>query len=331
MIGTSHEVEARLLRAEQDCELQESIVQEGRPELPDGRPAPLTITQLDDLLGERSNQTRVVLGTAATGVTDVGDTLRTVAGRIADWKLPPVGNARVYRQEIVGGAPRERRVVISDFANYPARPEACREAIDQAETLLPGTPGVTRAVVLVTDPTQLGLWKLLLTGAERTTAAPVVLRRHDRRTLRGWAQRVEMFHTEDRLDRLYGLTGGWPLLVDQAHRLHDELGDPDEVLRRMGGLCMDRAKARAFAEATGLYTDPMLAMGYQALAAEFKDDPFDIESAVTAVAVQAGFEDQDEDKARWIVTCLDALQVFDREDGQVRLEPLLRECAALPA
>ncbi|WP_405953622.1 hypothetical protein [Streptomyces phaeochromogenes] len=154
MIGTSHdEVEARLLRAEQDCELQESIVQEGRPELPDGRSAPLTITQLDDLLGDRSNQTRVVLGTSATGVTDVGDTLRTVAGRIADWKLPPVGNARVYRQEITGGVPRERRVVISDFANYPARPEACREAVDQAETLLPGTSGVTRAVVPIADHT----------------------------------------------------------------------------------------------------------------------------------------------------------------------------------
>ncbi|WP_328369091.1 hypothetical protein OG800_43010 [Streptomyces sp. NBC_00445] len=329
MIGTSHEVEARLLRAEQDCELQESIVQEGRPELPDGRSAPLTITQLDDLLGERSNQTRVVLGTPATGVTDVGDTLRTVAGRIADWKLPPVGNARVYRQEITGGVPRERRVVISDFANYPARPEACREAVDQAETLLPGTPGVTRAVVLIADPTQLALWRPLLTGTERTTAAPVVLRRHDRRTLRGWAQRVEMFHTEDRLDRLYGLTGGWPLLVDRAHCLHGELGDPDETLRRMGGLGTDRAEARAFAEATGLYADPMLATGYQALAVEFKDDPFDLESAVTAVAVQAGFVVQDENEARWIVTCLDALQVFDREDGQLRLEPLLRECAAL--
>ncbi|MFF7276197.1 hypothetical protein [Streptomyces griseorubiginosus] len=330
MIGGSHEVEARLLRAEQDCELQESIVQEGRPELPDGRPAPLTITQLDDLLGERTNQTRVVLGTAATGVTDVGDTLRRVAGRIADWKLPPVGNARVYRQELTGGVPRERRVVISDFANYPARPEACREAVDQAETQLPGTPGVTRAVVLVTDPTQLALWQPLLTGTEPTKAAPVVLRRHDRRSLRGWAQRVEMFHTEDRLDRLHELTGGWPLLVDRAHRLHGELGDPDEVLRRLAGLRTDRAEARSFAEATGLYTDPMLATGYQALAAEFKEDLFDLESAVTAVAMTAA-RIEDEDEARWIVTCLDALQVFDREHGQLRLEPLLRECVALHA
>ncbi|MFF0000010.1 hypothetical protein [Streptomyces avermitilis] len=81
-------MEARLLRAEQDCELQESIVQEDRPELPDGQPAPLTSTQLDDLLGERSSRTRVVLGTSATGVTDVARTLRTIAGPIDGWALP---------------------------------------------------------------------------------------------------------------------------------------------------------------------------------------------------------------------------------------------------
>ncbi|MEU8746803.1 hypothetical protein AB0C39_24465 [Streptomyces parvulus] len=325
MIGTSHEVDARLLRAEQDCKLQESIVQEGRPELPDGRPAPLTITQLDDLLGERSNQTRVVLGTSATGVADIGDTLRTVAGRIADWKLPPIGKAAAYRQALTGGMPRERRVVISDFARYPARPEACREAVELAETLLPTTPGVTRAVVLVTDPTQLALWRTLLTETEPTSAAPVVLRRHDARSLRGWAQRVNMFHTEDRQDRLHQLTGGWPLLVGRAHRLHDELGDPDEVLRRLAGLRTDRAEARDFTEATGVYADPLLATGYRAVNDEFKDGLFDQEGAVTAVALKI----EDEEEARWIVSCLDALQVFDREEAQLRMEPLLRECVAL--
>ncbi|MFJ3143652.1 hypothetical protein ACIPJM_14540 [Streptomyces halstedii] len=327
MIGTSHEVEARLLRAEQDCELQESIVQEGRPELPDERPAPLTNTQLDDLLGERSNRTRVVLGSTATGVTDVARTLRTIAGPIDGWALPPVGKPSVYKQELTGGRPRERRVVISDFVNYrePVRPETCREAVDLAETLLPATPGVTRAVVIVTDPAQLTLWRSLLTGTEPTSAAPVVLRRHDHRSLRGWAQRINMFHTEDRLDRLHELTGGWPLLVDRAHRLHDELGDPEEVLRRLADLRADRAQARAFAEATGVYEDQLLAAGYGALTDEFKDALFDLEGAVTAVALKI----DDEDEARWIVDFLDVLQVFDREDTQLRLEPVLRGCVAL--
>ncbi|MFD9219632.1 hypothetical protein ACFWDI_06300 [Streptomyces sp. NPDC060064] len=201
----------------------------------------------------------------------------------------------------------------------------CRQAVDWAETLLPTTPGVTRAVVIVTDATQLGLWRPLLTGTEPTSAAPVMLRRHDRRSLRGWAQRVNMFHTDDRLDRLYGLTSGWPLLVDRAHRLHRELGDPDEVLRRMAGLLTGGAEARGFAEGTGVFADPLLATGYQALDAEFKDGSFDIDSAVTAVAVQI----EDEHEAQWIVACLDALQVFDREDTHVRLEPLLRQCVVL--
>jgi hypothetical protein len=327
MIGSSHEVEARLLRAEEDCELQESIVQEGRPELPDGRPAPLTNTQLDDLLGRRSNQTRVVLGSPATGVGDVADTLRTLTAGIAGWKLPPVGKPSVYKQELTGGRPRERRVVISDFVNYrdPVRPDTCREAVDIAEKMLPLTSGVTRAVVLVTDTTQLALWRPLLTGTEPTSAAPVVLRRHDRRSLRGWAQRVEMFQREDRLDRLFELTGGWPKLVGDAHRLHRELEDPDESLRRLADLRTDRARAHAFARDTGLYTNPLLAAGYRALAEEYRDGSFDWESALTAVAVRG---EVDEDEAQWIVTCLDALQVFDREGAQLCLEPLLRECVA---
>ncbi|MFD8272010.1 hypothetical protein [Streptomyces flaveolus] len=328
MIGTSDEVEARLLRADDECELQESLVLEGRPELPEGRPAPLTNAQLDDLLGRRTNQTRVVLGTKALGVGDVTDTLRRLTSGIADWTLPPVGRPSVYRQELTGGSARQRRVIISDFVNHrdPVRSEACRQAVDQAEMMLPAKPGVTRSVVLVTGADQLDLWRPLLTGTESTSAAPVVLRRHDQRSLRGWTQRVEMFHTEDRFERLHELTGGWPLLVDRAHRLHTELGDPDEVLRRLAALRTDRARARAFADATGVYAEPLLATGYRELDREFADDSFDWENAVTAVALASEVE---EDDAHWIVACLDAFQVFDRDGGELRLEPLLRECVTL--
>ncbi|WP_326771356.1 hypothetical protein [Streptomyces sp. NBC_01445] len=45
-----------------------------------------------------------------------------------------------------------------------------------------------------------------------------MLRRRDPRSLRGWAQWVNMFHTEDRLVRLHELTGGWrQLLKDTLH------------------------------------------------------------------------------------------------------------------
>ncbi|MFF8393106.1 hypothetical protein [Streptomyces sp. NPDC016172] len=325
MIGTSHEVEARLLRAEQDCKLEESIVLEGRPELPDGRSAPLTITQLDDLLGERANQTRVVLGTTATGVLDVGDTLRTVTERIDGWTLPPIGRPGVFKQELVGGQPRERRVIISDFARYPVKQETCRDAVELASTLLPTVPGVTRAVVLVTDTGQLHLWRALLAGEQQVPAAPVVLRRHDRHSLRGWAQRLgEVFNTEERLERLYAVTSGWPWLVDRAHRLHAEIGDTDRVLSKLAGMLTDLSEARAFVEATGVQSDAALAAGYQALDKQFQGSPADTEDVVTAIAYETS---GDEEEARWVFACLDAMQVFDREeDGRLRLEPLLREC-----
>ncbi|MFD8868724.1 hypothetical protein ACFV1F_31060 [Streptomyces sp. NPDC059590] len=325
MIGTSQEVEARLLGAERECKLEESIMLQGRPELSDRRSAPLTITQLDDLLGDRSNQTRVVLGTAATGIGDVAGTLRTVAGRIADWTLPPIGKPSVYKQELTGGRPRERRVVISDFANYPVSPETCRDAVDLAETLLPGTPGVTRAVVLVTDTGYLDLWRALLTGEEGTSAVPVILRRHDLRSLRGWAQRIELFDTDERLERLYRLTSGWPLLVDRALRLHVELGDQDESLLRLADGLTTRAAAREFLAATGVYANPALASGYRAVSDELGGELTDAEEIVTAI----GYADGDEDEARWIFACLEALQVFDKEGTRLRLEPLFRRCWSL--
>ncbi|WP_233227883.1 hypothetical protein [Streptomyces sp. BSE7-9] len=137
-----------------------------------------------------------------------------------------------------------------------------------------------------------------------------------------------MFHTEDRLERLHELTGGWPLLVDRAHRLYTELDDPDEVLRRLAGLRTDRTRAREFADATGVYADPLLAAGYRELDKEFADGSFEWENAVTAVALGSEVE---EDEAHWIVACLDALQVFDRDGGELCLEPLLRDCVTLRA
>ncbi|WP_338783641.1 hypothetical protein [Streptomyces sp. DG1A-41] len=48
----------------------------------------------------------------------------------------------------------------------------------------------------------------------------------------------------------------------------------------------DQTEARAFAEATGVYADPLLAIGYRALDDEFEEGTFDLEGAVTAIAVR---------------------------------------------
>lgn len=45
--------------------------------------------------------------------------------------------------------------------------------------------------------------------------------------------------------------------------------------------------------------NPLLAIGYRALDDEFAEGPFDLESAVTAVAVRI----EDENEARWIANC----------------------------
>ncbi|MEV4904016.1 hypothetical protein ACF06I_22350 [Streptomyces albidoflavus] len=66
------------------------------------------------------------------------------------------------------------------------------------------------------------------------------------------------------------------------------------MLRRLADLLGDRAQARAFAEATGVYEDQLLAAGYRALTDEFKDGLFGLEGAVTAGALKI----DDEDEAR---------------------------------
>ncbi|GAA2115987.1 hypothetical protein [Streptomyces synnematoformans] len=327
MIGTSHEVEARLERAHQDYQLGDRIVLEGRPELPDQRPVPLTVTQLDDLLGDRSNRTRVVLGTAATGVTEVSRTLRTVTDGISGWKLPPVGRRGVFKQELTGGRPGDRRVVISDFAQSTenVKPETLREAVDLADIALPATSGVTRSVVIVTDTRQLDLWRPLLLETEKTSALPVVLRRYDRRSLHDWAQRTELFNTNGHPDRLYELTGGWPYLVDRAYKLHRELSGAEAALRRMAELTTDGPVVRDFVQATGVFADPKLLTAYREVAKEFGEDSADADVVIMAIALELG----DEEDADWVYACLDALQVFDRKGSSLKLEPLLYRCMSV--
>lgn len=86
----------------------------------------------------------------------------------------------------------------------------------------------------------------------------------------------------------------------------------------------DLSEARAFVEATGVQSDAALAAGYRALDKQFQDSTADTEDVVTAIAYETS---GDEEEARWVFACLDAMQVFDREeDGGLRLEPLLQKC-----
>ena len=193
MIGTAQEIEARLLGAERESRLEEAVVLDSRPGLDDGRrSAPLTINQIDYLLGEGGNQVRIVLGTRATGIADVERTLRDATGRVAGWTLPPIGSANAYRKALAAGKAAERRLLISDLAL--GSDKSCRESLEQARTILPVAPDTTRSVVLVSSVAQLGFWRDLLDNpdaeptGEDAAATVVVLRRYDQRGLRDWAQ-----------------------------------------------------------------------------------------------------------------------------------------------
>ncbi|GGW94141.1 hypothetical protein [Streptomyces lomondensis] len=317
MIGTAQEIEARLLGAEKESRLEETVVLESRPDLSDGRSAPLTVNQIDYLLGEGVNQVRVVLGTQATGVADVERTLREVTGRVAGWSVPPIGSANTFRKELAGGRAGERRLLISDLTWGSEKP--CRESLELARTVLPDTAEATRSVVLVSGVGQAGLWSDLLTGDEADHDTVVVLRRHDPRSLKDWTQRHSLCETDERLARLAAVTGGWPFLLDKALDLREHHHDQDKVLQRLMTWLEQSSGAGEFVEAVGLLESDTLKAGYFAvveqLGAGWHDDAY----TVTA-AEMAGLAP---DEALRAVMCLEVLQALDRAGARLRVEPVL--------
>ncbi|MEU9762249.1 hypothetical protein [Streptomyces sp. NPDC047985] len=317
MIGTAQEIEARLLRAEKESRLEETVVLESRPDLYDGRSAPLTVNQIDYLLGEHHNQVRVVLGTQATGVADVERTLREVTGRVAGWAVPPIGSAKAFRRELAAGSAGERRLLISDLSLGSEK--SCRESLDLARAVLPEAAEAARSVVLVSGVAQLGFWSGLLTGPDADQDTVVVLRRHDMRSLKDWTQRYSLCETEERLTRLAAATGGWPYLLDLALRLRKREPDQDRVLGDLTSWLRQSRGAEQFVEAVGLLEIDTLKAVYDGVVEQLGTDWHDDAYLATA-AEMSGLSSDD---ARWAVTCLEALQVFDRDGTRLRVEPVL--------
>lgn len=316
MIGTAQEIEHQLVSADTECQLEATVVMESRPELSDRRVAPLTVTQIDDLLGNHANQTRVVLGTLATGVGDVADTLRQITKGLGKWKLPPIGRPSVFRQELTSGRPGERRVLISDLATPGTNGENCRKSLAQAEELIPSTSGVTRSVVIILGTEQLALWADVLTDP---ASAVVVLRRASSRSLRTWSQH-SLFDAEDKVSRAWEATGGWPVLLDRLVRLHEDW--QEEAPRRLSDELQRKQQAREMVAATGLTSDARIAAGYKAIVEEIGTDWCEEEVLLTAI----GLAFLDEDAARRVFACLKALQVFEYDDTRLMLEPVLLDC-----
>lgn len=326
MIGTAHEIEACLLGAEREYRLEDAVVLESRLEMSDKRSAPLTIDQIDYLLGSGSNQVRVVLGTRATGIDDVGATLREATGRVAGWTVPVISKRNTFRNSLVEGRPRERRLIVSDLANKSAK--ACRESLDQARTLLPTAPETTRSVVLVSGIGQLDFWRELLVGADNDgyiLAMP--LRRYDGRALRDWTQRHSLCQTEERLALLHARTGGWPYLLDKALSLRRGQGDHDRVLRLLADWVSEKGGAEEFVGAVGITEDEELWKSYVAIA-EHAGLGWNTERDCLAALQMAEF---DSASAQANLACLDTMQVFDHAGSKLRVEQVMFKAVTLLA
>ncbi|MFB7084760.1 hypothetical protein [Streptomyces sp. NPDC056296] len=322
MIGTAQEIEARLWSAEQESRLEETVVLESRPGLDGGRrSAPLTINQIDYLLGEGGNQVRVVLGTHAAGVDDVERTLRDATGRVTGWTLPPIGGAKAYRKALAEGrSGNERQLVVSDLVTRGDKP--CRESLELARTVLPTVAEATRSVVLISSTAQFGFWRELLSGSEARRAdgddIVVVLRRYDLRGLRDWTQEHGVYDTAERQARLVAATGGWPYLLDRVMELRERRKDQDLALSELEQWLGQPDGAQEFVTAVGLLEDETVRAGYAAIVEQLGTG-WNSDADCVAAAELAGLTLDD---ARWALTCLEALQTLDREESNVRIEPV---------
>ncbi|MFF7701891.1 hypothetical protein [Streptomyces lydicus] len=318
MIGTAQEIEARLLSAERECRLEEAVVLESRPELFGNRAAPLTVNQIDYVLGEGGNQVRVILGTPATGIADVERTLRDATGRGANWTVPAIGSANVFRRALTDGRGGERRLLISDLSGGSAK--ACRESLAQARELVPEKHEATRSVVLISDFGQVDFWDSLLESPEADMADMVVpLRRHDARSLRDWALARGLFETDQRLHRLAALSGGWPLLLKKVVELHAGHHDQDRALRELDAWLAEKDGAEEFVEAAGLSEDTDQRAACLAIAHEW-NGAWEGDIYVRAAAETVGLAPP---RARTVVDCLEVLQVLERDIDRLRVEPVV--------
>ncbi|HEX6507919.1 MAG TPA: hypothetical protein VF221_09830, partial [Chloroflexota bacterium] len=161
MIGSPDDVIAELVNAATEQVPHRDHVLQARRLLRDGfTRSPMTEEQIDDLLGEHTNQTRVVLGSRATGIHLVSKTLDEVIDALGPrFRLVKPAGVNEFRAELVGGMPGDRRIVLSDLARKQTKPDGCCESLRYALAILPHKAGVTRSAVLVADTTVITFWE----------------------------------------------------------------------------------------------------------------------------------------------------------------------------
>ena len=318
MIGSRDDVVAELVNASSETVPSEFIALETRRQLPDGTWAPLTAAQIDDLLGDHTNQVRLVLGSPATRVEMVGASMRAVCEHLAGrYTLIEARNRKQFSDALTGGRPGERRVVLSDLQTLAAKNEGCSDSLKAAVEQRPAAPGVTRSVVLVSGPGQMRFWHQTFAAGEQPGLGMVALRRLDKRAMHVWSLDTEHFMVPKRQTLLLEITGGWPHLAERAVQLVEEHGSEDRALTQLAKEVGSPDGAAKLVEAAGLGHDQELARIFDTILA-YAGSGATISDMLEAIKL-ADHPDPDS-----MLACLQALSVFDMsEDGTYRVERVL--------
>jgi hypothetical protein len=312
-IGNENAVLEKLVTAAEESVPEDFITLESRQPLADGKPSPLTAAQLVDLLGNHRNQTRLIIGSPATGLAFVPAAIRTACTNFGGTitLIEPSSN-KEFRDALRTGQPGERRVIFSDLRNTSE--PSCRDSVRQAISQLPTTQGVTRSVVLVASPEQLDWWadEVMRHDDELGT---VTLNRHTPLTLKVWALNNDKFASSDRLEQLFGVTGGWPSLVSKAAELAASQNE-NRALKALEAWVNSPEGANEFVESTGIDSDPELAAAFDELGA-LVTEPVSIDDMLEAIKMA---EHPDPEKAYAVLNTLGA---FNAVKGLVVPDTLL--------
>jgi hypothetical protein len=322
MIGTPDQVTTQLVDAQSTSVPSEFIALTVRRSLPNGRRAPLTAAQIDDLLGDRANQVRLVLGSKATGIEDVATTIKAVCDDLGGrYELIETGRRRQFEDALPEGKPGQRRIILSDLATLAPKIETCSESLETALRHRPTKPGITRSVVLVSNTDQIAFWQEAVAKPDRPGLGIVTLRRHDTISLRVWSLDTGRFAHDDRRRRLLEVTGGWPLLVEQAADLAAGLDSEDAALTKLADSLKRPTGIANLIDAVGLAADHTVAAAFDGLI-QLIDSNTRRAELVEAVGVTGTHPDP-----HIAVTTLEALGVFTVDDaGGYTLEPVIRRC-----
>jgi hypothetical protein len=324
MIGSKQHVEEQLLAAEEEQVPAEFLALAFRRTVGTvAAPvtAPLTAKQIDDVLGDHSNQVRVVLGSPLTGITAVAATIHTVCADLGNrYQLLTPTTRRKFDAELTDGKPGDRRVVLADLSRNEASDDSCSGSLTAALSSFPTQRGVTRAVTIVCGPAQMPFWRELL-GRPDADDIAVMLNRFDDKTLRVWALAEDRPFTSDNLRaQLLEMTDGWPSLVDTAARLVAETKSEDEALFRLQEELNDAARAARLLEDSGVLHDPAVAAALEAILSLTNGAAVPRRDLVDAVSLSSypGLEPEAE------VRLLEALEIFDRDSsGNYAIAPLI--------